>query len=317
MAKNEMKMLARMTFVADKMVQNMKKCLEKKARLGVFKQHPAIEPETGLMVATNGHVLAAHKLQDYHCELGDGVFVVNGARMVPEEVTKMKGMVTVEILSDGHDEVVRVTDGQGNAAELKQDARYPHWRSVMPWNSGYPIAVDAKAWDAVLKDMLSNIDKSMVNCPMRVYGERDSKTIRLSHYNPDTDEEWKRDVQVGWMPYKMFASFNCKRLRDIMAFLPTAMRFEESTRAVMFTSDDTLMLLMPLISSDDFDLTCKIEQKDYDRFDLAKWMMAKPQEVKKPKAKAAKAVVQAAPQPEPSPAERLRMAMLAFMKQAA
>jgi len=310
MAKNELKMLARMTFVADKMVQNMRKCLERKDRLCQFRMFPAIEPDSGLMMATDGHILAVHKLQDYRCEMGEGVFVVNGAHMMPVEVTKMKGVVTVEILSDTYDEFVRVSDSQGATAEMKLDARYPVWRSVMPWRSGYPITVDAKAWDAVLKDMQAVIDKSAVNCPMRVYGERDGRTIRLSHYDDIADKEWSRDVEVGWMPYKMFASFNCKRLRDVMAFQPTGMRFVESTRAVMFTGDETLVLLMPLLGN--IDMTCKIEDKDYDRFDLAKWMMAGKKEevrVKNPEPCTANH--------EPTLAERLRAVLLAQMKQAA
>ena len=310
MANNEMKVLARMTFAADKMVQNMRKCLERKGDLCQFKVHPAIEPDSGLMMATNGQILAVHKLKDYRCELGDGVFVVNGAHMVPVEVTKMKGTVTVEILSDTYDEVVRVTDSQGATAELKQGARYPVWRSVMPWSSGCPITVDAKAWDAVLKDMQAAADK---NCPMRVYGERDGRTIRLSHYDDIADKEWSRDVEVGWMPYKMFASFNCRRLRDVMAFQPTGMRFVESTRAVMFTGDETLVLLMPLLGSCNFGLTCKIEDKDRDRFDLAKWMMAGKKDDVKPQTSSV------SPQPSGGPtlAERLRAVLLAQMKQAA
>lgn len=315
MAKKEMKVLARMTFVADKMVQNMRKCLEKKGNLCQFKVYPAIEPDSGLMMATNGHILAVHKLNEYHCELGEGVFVVNGAHMMPVEVTKMKGLVTVEILSDTYDEFVRVTDSQGATAEMKLDARYPVWRSVMPWSSGYPITVDAKAWDAVLKDMQAAADK---DCPMRVYGERDGRTIRLSHYDDIADKEWSRDVEVGWMPYKMFASFNCKRLRDVMAFQPTGMRFVESTRAVMFTGDETLVLLMPLLGN--IGMTCKIEQKDYDRFDLAKWMMAgKKEDVRCKREDVSPQTSSVSPQPsdEPTLAERLRAVLLAQMKQAA
>ena len=315
MAKNELKVLARMTFVADKTVQNMRKCLEKKGDLCQFKAHPAIEPDSGLMMATNGHILAVHKLKDYRCELGDGVFVMNGVHMVPAEVTKMKGVVTVEILSDTYDEFVRVSDSQGATAELKQESRYPVWRSVMPWSSGYPVTVDAKAWDAVLKDMQAAADR---DCPMRICGERDGRTVRLSHYDDIADKEWSRDVEVGRMPYKMFASFNCRRLRDVMAFQPTGMRFVENTRPVMFTGDETLVLLMPLLGS--LDLTCKIGDKDYERFDLAKWMMAGKKEDargKKADVKPQTSSVSRQPSGEPTLAERLRAVLLAQMKQAA
>ena len=267
---DNMKLRARITFVADKMVKNLKKCLEKKDTRD-YATHPAIEVETGLMIATNGHILAATKLKDYRCEMSEGVLVVNGARMLPVEVLQMKGTVTVEIMGgDYGNEVVRVTDSQGTAAELEQTARYPNWRSVMPWSSGYPIDVDAKAWAASLNAMIKAMDKDDdgPHYSVRLYGERGDKTLRMSHYNWNGDETVKQDLDVGQMPYKMFATFAGKKLQAILAFEPTAMRFVENVRPVMFYSADTLLLLMPLLVNDDSGMGCKVESKDCDRFDL-------------------------------------------------
>ena len=267
---DNMTLTARITFVADKMVKNLKKCLEKKD-FRDYVTHPAIEVETGLMIATNGHILAATKLKDYRCEMSEGVLVVNGARMLPVEVLQMKGTVTVEIMGgDYGNEVVRVTDSQGTAAELEQTARYPNWRSVMPWSSGYPIDVDAKAWAASLNAMIKAMDKDDdgPHYSVRLYGERGDKTLRMSHYNWNGDETVKQDLDVGQMPYKMFATFAGKKLQAILAFEPTAMRFVENVRPVMFYSADTLLLLMPLLVNDDSGMGCKVESKDCDRFDL-------------------------------------------------
>lgn len=345
---DDMKLLARITFAADKMVRNLKKCLEKKG-INDYVTHPAIEVETGLMIATNGHILAATKLKDYRCELGEGVLVVNGTRMLPVEVLAMKGMVTVDIMGDGQGkEVVRVSDEQGNTVEQELKSRYPNWRGVMPWDAGYPIDVDAKAWSSAVSSMIkamSNDDAPAYS--VRLYGERDSKTLRMSHYDWRGDETEKQDVAVGRMPYKMFVTFAGKRLQTILAFEPTAMRFMENTRAAMFYSADTLMLLMPVLINDDSGMRCKVDSKDFTRFDLEKWMKgevavekAKPKaaskreerdacirypecEQSRPKAKAKKQAARAAEIPqhtgpaEPTFAERLREALLKHYRQAA
>ena len=317
-----MKLRARITFVTDKMVKNLKKCLEKKDTRE-FATHPAIEVETGLMMATNGHILAVTKLKDYRCELGDGVFVVNGARMLPVEVLGMKGTVTVEIMGgDYGNEKVRVTDSQGTAAELEQTARYPYWRSAMPWSSGYAIDVDAKAWAKSLGDMIKAMDKDDApQYSVKLYGERGDKALRMSHYNWDGDETVKQDLDVGRMPYKMFATFAGKKLQAILAFEPTAMRFVENVRPVIFYSADTLLVLMPLLVNDG--IGCKVESRDCDRFDLERWLKGEAQGVSKPKAKAAKQTGAAEiPQhteraQESTFAERLREALLKHYKAAA
>ena len=318
-----MKLRARITFVTDKMVKNLKKCLDKHG-LATFAQHPAIEPETGLMIATDGHILAATKLKSYRCELGDGVFVVNGVRMLPVEVLAMKGTVTVEIMGDEQgNEVVRVADSQGTAAELEQTAHYPNWRSAMPWSSGYPIDVDAKAWAASLNAMIKAMDKNDdgPQYSVRLYGECGDRALRMSHYSWNGDETVKQDLDVVQMPYKMFVTFAGKRLQAILAFEPTAMRFSENVRPVMFYSADTLMLLMPLLVNDDDGMGCKVESKDCDRFDLEQWLKGEPATVKTAKAKATKAkatkVARATASNEPTFAEKLREALLKHYRQAA
>lgn len=318
MAKKETKskVLARVTFVADKMVQNLKRCLDKRDKRQ-FAQMPAIEVETGLLLATDGHILAAHKAKDYRCELGEGVFVMNGCYMLPVEVLKMKGQVTVEITSDDSDTVVSARDENGTCGEVKQEIRYPNWRAVMPWSSGRSIDVKAKDWDAVLKEMLTKMGKDNSTYPMRLYAEKKSQTIALNYYDDVTDETWKKDVEVGEMPYKVSVSFNCKRLRDVLAFGPTGMRFYDSSKAVMFHGDDTLVLLMPLWLSNNDAPACWIDKSDVDVFSFEKWLgapkVASAQKETKPKAAKAAIISQQTEQAtaEPTMADKLRAVLLA------
>lgn len=304
---NKNKVLARVTFVADKMVQNLKRCLDKRDKRAFVKM-PGIEVESGLLLATDGHILAVHKAKDYRCELGEGVFVVNGCYLLPVEVLKMKGRVTVEITSDGNDTVVRASDENGVCGEVKQECRYPNWRAVMPWSSGSSIDVNAKAWDAVLKEMLQKMGKDNPTYPMRVYGEKKSNRIALYYNNEDDTEWWSKDVEVGSMPYKVSVSFNCKKLRDVLAFEPTGMRFYDNSKAVMFHGDDTLVLLMPLWLSNNDAPACRISKSDVDVFSFEKWLG-------EPKAAAAKAAMisQQTEQAtdEPTMADKLRAVLLA------
>lgn len=318
---DNMTLTARITFVVDKMVKNLKKCLDNK-NLRVYATRPAIEVETGLMMATNGHILAVTKLKDYRCELGEGVLVVNGTRILPVEVLGMKGTVTVEIMGDGHgNETVRVSDEKGTVAELEQTVRYPYWRSAMPLSSGYAIDVDAKAWTASLNAMIKAMDKDDdgPQYSVRLYGERGDKTLRMSHCDWNGDEVVKQDLDVGQMPYKMFATFAGKKLQTILAFEPTAMRFVENVRPVMFYSADTLLLLMPLLVNDEDGMGCKVESGYCDHFDLERWLKGEAQGVSKA-TKAAKAAAEHQPSSishQPSFAERLREALLKHYKAAA
>jgi len=307
MKKTTKNVSARIQFTADKMLQKMKKCLEKKDP-NVFKVFPAIEMETGIMVATTGHVLAAHKLKDYHFDPSDGA-VLGDMMMLPKEVLQMKGRVEVTVAIDGYETVTTATDEKGETAELRQTSRYPRWRSVIPQTTGWPIDVDWKAWDAALKEIVAKQDSSIY--PVRLYGEQGSKTLAFCWENYDMDERGQKDVGVGEMPYKMWVSLNGKYLRDLLAMQPTEMRFVDSSRAVLFVGEDTLLLIMPLLDADV--TTCTVDKRYYSTFDLEKWVGADLGTVVvdnradvKPETKA-----------EPTLAERLRAALLKQFRQAA
>lgn len=302
---NEKNVSARIQFSADKMLPKMKKCLEKKDP-NMFKLYPAVEMETGIMVATTGHVLAAHKLKDYRFSPSDGA-VLGDVVMLPKEVLQMKGRVEVTVTIDGYETVTTATDEQGTTAELRQTRSYPRWRSVIPRTTGWPIDVDWKAWDAALKEIVAKLDSAVY--PVRLYGEEKSKTLALCWENYDMDERGQKDVSVGEMPFKMWASLNGKKLRDLLAMQPTEMRFVDSSRAVLFVGEDTLCLICPLMDADV--TTCTVDKRYYSMFDLEKWVGADLGEVivdnRKP----------VTVNPEPSLAERLRAALLQQFAKAA
>ena len=289
------------------MLPKMKKCLEKKDP-NVFKINPAVEMETGIMLATTGHVLAAHKLKDYRFSPSDGA-MLGDVVMLPKEVLQMKGRVEVTVAIDGYETVTTASDEKGETAELRQTAVYPRWRFVIPRTTGYAIDVDWKAWDAALKEIVPKLDSAVY--PVRLYGEEKSKTLSFNWENYAADERGSKDVSVGEMPYNMSVSLNGKRLRDLMAMQPTEMRFVESWRAVMFLNDETLLLMMPLLDAD-YE-KCTVDKRYFDTFDLEKWVGADLGEVVVDNRKDLKPETKA----EPTLTERLREALLKQLKQAA
>lgn len=269
MKQNKNNVSARMVFVADKMVVKMKKMLAKKDK-GEFYIYPAIEMETGLMLATDGQVLAVHKLNDYTFEPSDGA-VLGDIVMLPVETLTMKGRVevTVQVVDGGL--LTVCTDEKGAKADLRTGIRYPRWRMVIPGTTGWPIDVDAKSWDAALKEIVPKM-KGCRLTPVRLYGEAKSRTMALCWDNVDTDDRGQKDVSVGAMPFKMAVSLNGKKLRDVLAFQPTAMRFTDPTRALIFYSDDTLCLILPVSISDE--QSCGADKNCLESFDLEKWIGA-------------------------------------------
>lgn len=270
MKQNKNNVSARMVFVADKMVAKMKKILAKKKDKGEFYIYPAIEMETGLMLATDGQVLTVHKLKDYTFEPSDGA-VLGDVVMLPVGALQMKGRVevTVHVVDGGLLTVCH--DEKGATAELQTGAHYPRWRTVIPRDTGWPIDVDAKAWDAALKEIVPKM-KNYSLCPVRLYGEAKSETMGLCWDNIDTDDRGQKNVSVGAMPFRMAVSLNGQKLRDVLAFQPTAMRFTDSARALIFYDKDTLCLIVP-VYGDDYGKCC-VDKNRLENFDLERWIGA-------------------------------------------
>lgn len=324
--------LARITFKADKVLPKMKKCLDKKDILHVFKHYPALELQTGLLIASTGHILAAHKLQGYRFCPEDCV-MLSSVLPLPVEVLTMKGTVTVEVISEEGKTFARATDEQGATYMQESKGRYPNWRSVIPRTTGSPIGFDAKAWEATLKGIVPQMDTPA--CGVRLCAKRgdDKMTLRWDVYNEDVYREGREDVSVEYVPFDLVIRFNAKMMRDLMAFRPTTVRFVEVNSAVLFTNDETVMLLMPLHSSDG-EGHCRINKKVYDTFNLDEWIGADLGEVVvdntrseettgtgtgtgTPKVKSLKPeTVKPETNREPTMAERLRAALLKIQQAA-
>lgn len=257
------------TFLADKVLPMLKKCVDKNAKLRTSYAQPALDIETGLLLATNGHILAVHKVQDYRCEgiadmLYDTVFL-------PYEVVKMKGMVTVEIVGD-FTLSITAEDNNGVSGIVTQNTKYPSWRSVIPRCTGTAIPVDAKAWTKAVKEMLPKLKNNSHYMELdALHGDND---ILLRGYDGEGTEFRGTMPVVGGMPYGIYTAMNAKRLRDVLAFGPTAMHYTETTKLLFFTSEQTLVMAMPILGAyyNEPSVPRNVSKNDSELFDLDTWI---------------------------------------------
>lgn len=256
MAKTE---LARVEFVADKTLPKLKRCLDKKSGV-VYQQHPAIELASGIMIASEGHILVAHKLQDYkHQQLPYAK--VDDVVMLPASVLDMKGKITATVTLENSIMSVTIEDEQGTSETMPLPAnKYPDWRWAVPSNTGYGVAVDVKSWEQAIKAVTAKDENHFEVTPLvRLYGDENASVMSITSLdcNALKDSERSKDVDVTKMPYHLWVWFNTKKLQAALKFMPTEMLMVDNTKGCLFTASDTLLLLMPIRYDDDTVCTAK------------------------------------------------------------
>lgn len=301
--------IANMTFTMDKVVAKMKRCLDKK-HYATYGKYPAIEIQTGLMIATEGHIMVAHKLQGYSFQLSNDA-TISKPVMVPVETLQMNGKVTISVKNNGYETITTATDEFKTTATLRSSDDYCGWRGAVPCNVGNAIVVDAKAWSNVAKEIAPRgMEKEHI---IQVYGEEDSKQISIRLYDAINDEAvMMKNIGVPDLSYKVSAYFDIKLFRSLLMFNPKLMFFQDSTRGLLFINDDTLMLLMPLLVDAE-----KITVPDAKvlHFDIDTWIKSKSQSASKLKVN----IPQGKPQPqvqpihEPTLAEQLADALRSLL----
>lgn len=295
--------VARLSFATDSMVPKMKKMLSKDSSKK-YSYNPAIDVEAGVMVATNGFSMAAHKLKDYRFEPEEQTMLPVSV-VLPVEVLKMKGTVTV-VLYDNNKVVA--TDAEGTRAEMKQFA-YPNWRTAVPSQVSDVITILPATMTVALKELSKEvIDKSY---PIRLRGEQGDKMLTME-WNPDELETPPtQKVSTTALPCKVDVGLSIKRLTDILAMKPEKMHFAGTLKAVLFYNSETLLLQMPMLGGvpDSID----VPDEQIVRFDAEEWIgtdrlgtVVVDNRPKKP-----------TPKTQPTIEDRLRAALMQRLKQAA
>lgn len=313
--------LATIKFDADKVLPKLKKCLETNDLRPVM-CYPAIELRTGVMIASDGHILAVHKLSGYSYTVEDKVELDDTLQMIPIEVLNMQGAITVEVRHEDYQNVIVAHDEQGNYGKAEMGWKYPNWRGAMPTKTGAAVEIDCKRLDKAAK-MMAKGKESIVQVDAEPFG----KSLILGKWDAINGEvKMSQGVPLTEaIPYKMSAQFRVAVFRTMLALAPTTMRFASGNRPVMFGNEDTLTILMPVVDSK----VCLDPREMFD-FDLDGWIGAKTtaataktaaktaKVVKASKPKTTKAkTVKVEPVHELSMAERLRQVLLGMMRKAA
>ena len=255
--------VARLEFDVDKMLPKMKKCWAKDELRPCMNQ-PAIEVESGMMAASNGHILAVHKLRGYRYD-GPKTLMFKDIS-VPREVASMKGHVTVEIEekkftkttkdANGNEHTecfdglfISATDSTGKFGSVRQDGKFPNWRSVFPHEVGRAVAVDVKSWTDAAQRVIPHV--SEYSCLMWLSAERGAKALDFCGENYDFSKTIKVSVPVSnGVADGVWVGVKGTQLVDTLAFSPDVMYFTAPDRALLFTSQDTVVICMPMLLND-------------------------------------------------------------------
>lgn len=277
------KLMARMTFEADKTLPKMKKCWGEDEVLRPKLLYPVIELQTGVMVASDGHKLAAHKTRGYKSEVT--VEPRYDLLFLPREVTQMKGTVSIVVeTTDDGELLITASDNSGRTATVEQHEHYPNWRSVIPRQVGKAIAVDAPAWEKGVKQLLPQLNGAYGL--MYMDAEQGSKTICFSGEDYDFNKAASTTVPAtGGVNGGLYVGVKATSLQTMMQFGVTKMHYTDPTRALLFRNDETVLICMPMLVDQPKDRPRGPEKTE--TFNLEKWIEAEVQATKaaKPKAK--------------------------------
>ncbi len=240
--------MATISFDMDKEIPKMKKCLTDDEYRPTM-MYPAIETATGIMIATNGHILVAHKLQGYDGDKQGGLpALFAGLLNVPREVLKMKGRVTIVVTENPDEEngvIVTATDEHGCQGVVEQRGRFPNWRSVVPKEIGPDINIDTKAFAKSIKCISSQLSKASMKMTMEAKASDES--LRL--YGEDIDFSTGGDTKVevtGGVPSSMKMAVKATALLVIINFNVNTMHYIDASSALIFKGAGTFAMMMPL-----------------------------------------------------------------------
>lgn len=236
------------SFDMDKEIPKMKKCLSDDENHPTM-MYPAIEVATGIMIATNGHILVAHKLQGYDGDKQGGLpALFAGLLNVPREVLKMKGRVTIEVVENPDEEngvIVTATDEHGCQGVVEQRGRFPNWRSVVRKEIGPDINIDTKAFAKSIKRILSQL--SAASKKMTMEAKAGDESLRL--YGEDIDFSTGGDTKVevaGGVPSSMQMAVKATALLATIDFNVNTMHYIDASSALIFKGAGTFAMLMPI-----------------------------------------------------------------------
>lgn len=256
------KLLARFSFDADKMIPKMKACCSKDKLLLAFQQ-PAIDIKRGVMVATDGRILAIHKLSGFRVEtLADDAVMEaiknksdNLCFFVPRDIAGMKGRICVDVVTAAWESeqgymidglCIEAVDSDSRRAEIKQSTHYPNYKGVVWCKQGATVPVD--------KRLLASVKQVSAGLAKEVWDEdkvivmdapRGSDTMLLTRKSNDEGTRAQSSSPLPGKSGGLLLGVKSDCLLAALAFEPTSMCCFGPGNQMAFISDSTRVIVMP------------------------------------------------------------------------
>lgn len=282
----ERTLLARFRFDADRMIPKMKACCSKDNPQLVFQQ-PAIDIKRGVMVATNGRILAMHKLSGFSVETLDEKTIKdrindtsdNLCVFLPCDIVSMKGRIRVDVTAATWEneqgntmEGIRVlaVDGNFKSAEINQCMHYPNYKGVVWRKQGATVPVDGSLVASV-RQVAAGLTKndSDGNKVVVMDAPRGSETMQLSRRDIYDETRTQSTAQLPGKSGGILLGANSDCLLAALAFEPKEICCYGPGNQMVFIADSTRVLVMPMLMNDeDYKPLGSADQRDGDYFDV-------------------------------------------------
>jgi len=264
------KVLMRMTFQPDKFLPKLKSCwATDELRLSLTT--PAIDVNSGIITATDGRILAMHKLQGYQCEKVDMPQLMkrtvyeleDQVRInVPRETVSMKGAITIQVTEDEWKENgsefkgirTTATDSTGKTAFVHQSMRYPNWKAVLPTKKGVVQPIDENFSSAV-KQVSATITKDSSDGEKKIALDvlPYENYIHLTRRSLYEDTAIKAQAKLPQPASEgILVALSATLVKSALSFEPTAMVYRGAVYPVVWLAGDTRILTMPMNIRDDY-----------------------------------------------------------------
>ena len=254
--------LATITFTMDKITSKLRDFCAKDPLRKVI-ENPAIDIEAGIMVASDGRVLVAHKLQDYHRTVPDQIVKrVELAKRIrysqddiaricisfPKEALAFKGTVICEVrpADTDCDLIVTVTDTNGKSAIVKQQISYPNWQAVMPSKQGLVFPIPA-GFTNTLKSFTKSMPypKDAQQTRICMNYQRYADKLLLLHNNPDYEISLKAEVPM-YNEQGIFVCLSATLLLKELQLGFDQIEYYGYEYTLVLKSSDTRAIIMPM-----------------------------------------------------------------------
>lgn len=209
--------------------------------------------EDGVLVATNGHVLAAVQTGslDPFPKALEGDF--QPFTLPPNALaTALQGTEENVVIEKGREGYARITNGDVTVGVRIIGDPFPNWRAVLPLENDKTLTVDREA-------LLGAVQRASLAASSFTHQAKLTITpssVTVSAEDIERRRDFEEKVPCEWDGPTVFAiGFNSQYLSFILSGVPgetAEMKFSSPNRAVLFAAGNVRALVMPVVLSNTY-----------------------------------------------------------------